>query len=295
VNPRSTLRHALIALVMCASTAYGQNAQRDISSCQKSLLGHWVTESGSMHFFFADGKLTTVANDGSKMDLTYTVLESNDKERWLRIRILATSGKGHDRNLVFSPDSTALVSTIKDFEETSYSMPFRWKYVDSKQAPPDAAGSGAGAAAATAARDKDFKDSQDAYAAYNRGDYATALKLWTPLAEHGNFSSSAQYFLGNMYEHGRGVPQNYAEAVKWYRKSAEQDDETSQNILGEMYRDGQGVPQDYVQAHMWFSLAASKGLQIAASNRDRVAKMMTPDQLAQAQRMAREWKPKPAQ
>jgi hypothetical protein len=135
MNPRSKLRHVLIALVICASGACGQNARRDVSSSKKSLLGHWVTESGSMHFFFADGKLTTVANDGSKMNSTYTVLESNDKERWLRIRILTTSGKGHDRNLVFSSDSTALVSTIKDFEETSYSMPFRWKYIDSKQAP----------------------------------------------------------------------------------------------------------------------------------------------------------------
>lgn len=118
-----------------ASTAYGQNTQRDISSVEKSLLGHWLTESGSMHFFFADGKLTTLANDGSKMSSTYTVLESNDKERYLRIRILTNYGKGHDRNLVFSPDSTALVSTIKDFEETAYSVPQRWKYIDTKQAP----------------------------------------------------------------------------------------------------------------------------------------------------------------
>jgi hypothetical protein len=136
MNPRSKLQHALISLVICVSAACGQDVRRDISSANKSLLGHWMTESGSMHFFFADGKLTTVANDGSKMNLTYTVLESNDKERWLRIRIrVPDSGKGHDRNLVFSPDSTALVSTIKDFEETSYSTPFGWKYIDSKQAP----------------------------------------------------------------------------------------------------------------------------------------------------------------
>jgi TPR repeat protein len=60
-----------------------------------------------------------------------------------------------------------------------------------------------------------------------------------------------------MYSHGQGVPQNYAEAVKWYRKGADQGNAHAQTFLGIMYRDGQGVPQDYVEAHKWFNLAVS--------------------------------------
>ena len=63
-------------------------------------------------------------------------------------------------------------------------------------------------------------DYQAAENAYNRGDYETALKKFLPLAEQGN--ASAQYNLGVMYANGRGVPQDYAEAMKWYRLAAEQ-------------------------------------------------------------------------
>jgi uncharacterized protein len=57
-----------------------------------------------------------------------------------------------------------------------------------------------------------------------------------------------------------------------------------------MYAKGQGVPQDYVSAHMWYSLAAAEGLTDAAKERDTVAAQMTPAQIAEAQRLAREWK-----
>ena len=57
-------------------------------------------------------------------------------------------------------------------------------------------------------------------AAYNRGDYATAFEEWLTVAEHGE--AGAQYNLGFMYDHGQGVPQDYAEAVRWYRLAAEQ-------------------------------------------------------------------------
>jgi len=56
-----------------------------------------------------------------------------------------------------------------------------------------------------------------------------------------------------------------------------------------MYSNGWGVPQDYVQAHMWWNLAAAKGNEIGRKNRDIVAKKMTPGQIAEAQRLAREW------
>ncbi len=63
-------------------------------------------------------------------------------------------------------------------------------------------------------------DFQAGLEAAGRGDYATALKEWRPLAEQG--SAAAQYNLGYMYDNGLGVPQDYAEAVKWHRKAAEQ-------------------------------------------------------------------------
>jgi TPR repeat protein len=60
-----------------------------------------------------------------------------------------------------------------------------------------------------------------------------------------------------------------------------------------MYNNGQGVPQDYVLTHMWFNLSAAQGDQAAAKNRDDVAKLMTPAQIAEAQKLAREWRPTP--
>ena len=130
-------------------------------------------------------------------------------------------------------------------------------------------------------------------AAYQRGDYATALREWRPLAEQGY--ADAQFNLGVMYDEGRGVPQDDAEAVKWYRKAAEQGDAGAQYNLGVMYGNGLGVPQDYAQAHMWYNLAASRfppgeDRDNAVKNRDTVAKRMTPAQISEAEKLAREWK-----
>ncbi len=131
---------------------------------------------------------------------------------------------------------------------------------------------------------------EDGMAAYDREDYATALRLWRPLAEQGH--ATAQYNLGIIYEKGHGVPQDYAEAVKWSRKAAEQGHAQAQSILGLSYAEGEGVPQDYVMAHMWVNLSAAQGHKKAVKARDILAKKMTPDQIAEAQRLAREWKPK---
>ncbi len=135
----------------------------------------------------------------------------------------------------------------------------------------------------------------EATAAAQRGDYATAIRELRPLAEQGDVL--AQYNLGSMYSGGKGVPQDYAEAVKWYRKAAEQGMDEAQNNLGVMYANGLGVPQDYVLAHMWFNLAVSKippgkGRDDAVNNRDIVAEKMTPAQISKAQKLAREWRPK---
>ena len=173
-------------------------------------------------------------------------------------------------------------------------------------------------------------DYQDGLAAYWRGDYATALQEFKPLAEQGHAKAQAalglmyrqgqgvrqdyaeavkwyrraaeqgdtiaQWILGSMYGAGRGVPQDYAEAVKWFRKAAEQGDADGQYMLGVMYDYGQGVPQNYVRAHMWFNVAALRyapgsDRDRAVKNRDNVAAKMTPAQIAEAQRLAREWKP----
>ena len=85
------------------------------------------------------------------------------------------------------------------------------------------------------------------------------------------------------------MPKDYAEAVKWYRMAAEQGDVTAQYSLGVMYSSVKGVPQDYVQAHMWFNLAAAQNMPSLGRERDVLAKQMTPDQIAEAQRLAHEW------
>jgi TPR repeat protein len=86
--------------------------------------------------------------------------------------------------------------------------------------------------------------------AFDKGDYATALREFLPLAKQGN--SETQFHLGLLYHEGHGVPQDYVEALRWYRKAAEQGAATAQNNLGTMYGDGHGVPQDYAEAVSWY-------------------------------------------
>jgi uncharacterized protein len=123
-------------------------------------------------------------------------------------------------------------------------------------------------------------------------DYAEAVK-WFRLAAAMGGRADAQYNLGLMYNSGQGVPQDYAEAVKWFRFGADQGRADAQFALGLMYQNGQGVPQDYILGHMWLDLSAAQGTKIAVTNRDRLARQMTQAQIAEAQKLAREWKPKP--
>jgi len=146
---------------------------------------------------------------------------------------------------------------------------------------------------------------EDATAALKHGDYAKALTLLRPLAEQGD--NRAYVALGDTSL----LTDDYAEAGKWYRLAAERGDAVAQFNLGLMYATGatnvmsatneRNVPQDSVQAYLWLTLAAAQGnasglseeqRKLAVKNRDLVAKLMTPDQLAEAQRLAREWKPK---
>ena len=168
-----------------------------------------------------------------------------------------------------------------------------------------------------------FEDAVDAHA---RGDYAKALRLIRPLANDGNataqfnlgvmyltgrgvqqdYSAAALWFrkaaeqgyalaqsnLGTLYRDGRGVAQDDTEAVMWFRKAADQSDAVAELHLGVMYAEGRGVPQDYVRAHMWFSLAAAQGEQRASKTLIEMAeRRMTPAQINEAQKLARDWKP----
>ena len=129
----------------------------------------------------------------------------------------------------------------------------------------------------------------DASAAYERGDYVQAIKLFRQLAAQGH--QWAQRRLGLIYAEGKGVPQDYQEAVKWYRLAAAQENQFAQINLGVMYTNGTGVRQDSVRAHMWFTLAAAAlsgdSGDTATKNRDRIASKMTAEQIATAQEMAR--------
>ncbi len=125
-------------------------------------------------------------------------------------------------------------------------------------------------------------------------DYKEALRWYLSAAEQGN--ATAQFNMGVIYYKGQGVNQGYKEAVRWYRAAAEQGDASAQYGLGSMYYNGQGVPEDNVQAHMWYNLAAldltGDDKEAAVKNRDSLAENMTSEQIAEAQRLAREWKPK---
>ncbi len=132
----------------------------------------------------------------------------------------------------------------------------------------------------------------EAAAALQRGDYATALREWHPLAKQGH--AEAQYNLGIMYSYGQNVRQDYAEAVTWYRKAAKQGHAEAQYNLGLMYRKGHGVPQDWVRAYAWYDVAASSyspgnGFDRAVKYRDLVAAEMTPAQIVEAENLVREW------
>jgi TPR repeat protein len=132
---------------------------------------------------------------------------------------------------------------------------------------------------------------EEAIAAYNRQDYASALQGLRPLADTGNVR--AQFLLGFMYELGLGVLEDDIEAAKWYRRAADTGDDYAQYHMGIMHMNGQGgLPRDVVRAYMWLDLAAMRGHLGAAMWRDKLAGSMSAAQIAEAQKLAREWKPR---
>jgi TPR repeat protein len=132
----------------------------------------------------------------------------------------------------------------------------------------------------------DDDKNEAALALINKLEYASALKILNPLAVQGN--AKAQSSLGAMYNHGHGVAQDFAEAVRWYRLAAAQGNSTAQSNLGGMYGTGDGIEKNYLRAHMWFNLAAISGNQNAVIGRNLTAKLLTPEEVAHAQSMARE-------
>jgi len=104
--------------------------------------------------------------------------------------------------------------------------------------------------------------------------------------------SSAQNKLGSMYFGGEGVPQDYKEAFLWFTKVTEQGtvlSKYSQYKLGMMHADGQGVPQDFVKAYMYFNISSANGYDYARKLRDEYAEKMAASQIAESQKLAREW------
>jgi hypothetical protein len=136
---------------------------------------------------------------------------------------------------------------------------------------------------------------EDAWAAYTRKDYATALQLWRPLADQGN--AHARYRLGVMYYTGQGVAQDEPEAMKWFRlirSAAEQGDADAQLHLGDMFAQGQGVPRDYAAAVMWFTICEARSAdqsvkEAASNNAGTLALFVSPVQITEVRRLARDW------
>jgi TPR repeat protein len=131
--------------------------------------------------------------------------------------------------------------------------------------------------------------SDAALKAYFNHDYQAALRLLRPLVNDGN--DQAEFFLANMYSNGEGVPQSYAAALGLYRLAAKQGHPGAQYDLGTMYQNGQGVPQNYVRAHMWYNIAAASSAsadlrKFAMKARDDISRLMTSQQIAEAQQMA---------
>ena len=165
-------------------------------------------------------------------------------------------------------------------------------------------------------------DFQKGMEAYKRGDFANAIIEWILLGEDGD--EKAQYFLGLIYYKGKGVPQDYKTALKWYTLSAEQGNKVAQYNLGVMYSFGLGVVPDYktalkwynlsseqgyvlaqynlgrlyylgngvkekmVYAHMWVNLASLNGFEMAEEINELLTEIMIPSQIQEAQRLARE-------
>lgn len=121
-------------------------------------------------------------------------------------------------------------------------------------------------------------------------DYKEAIKWYTKAAEQGDDIS--QYNLGVYYSKGQGVPQDYKESLKWYTMAAEQDFVLAQYDLGLMYGDGLGAQQNYIEAYKWLYLTAEHQDSLAIERCGFLRKLMSQDQITEAQRLIKDFKSK---
>jgi TPR repeat protein len=123
-------------------------------------------------------------------------------------------------------------------------------------------------------------------------DYERAVYWFRRAAERGY--ASGQYHLGFMYHHGRGLQRSQTEALKWYRAAAEQGDLAAQYNLGRMYAHGLVVERDLVEAHMWFDLASRERTSVrplATRDLRTVAREMSDSEIEEAVKRAENWRP----
>ena len=120
-----------------------------------------------------------------------------------------------------------------------------------------------------------------------------AARWYRKAAEQG--LAPAQYQLALRYANGDGVTKDFEEAAKWYRRAADQGVPFAQFNLGVRYANGQGVERDPQLAYLWFSLAAQgllgKEADTARQARDSIKATLTPEQVARADEMVKEWRP----
>lgn len=121
-----------------------------------------------------------------------------------------------------------------------------------------------------------------------RGNTSSAIGRWRQSAERGD--ANAQFKLGLAYIKCSRSHQDKSEGARWLQRAADQGHVGGQVNLGVAYALGTGVLQDPVMAHMWFNLAAAKGNEQARENRIKILRRMNREQVAEAQRMARDWK-----
>ena len=148
---------------------------------------------------------------------------------------------------------------------------------------------GAGLLCATAAR----ADFEAAMQDYRSGNYPAALAAFEALAARGDVSS--QLMIGSMYFYGRGVPKDEPQAASWFGRAAASGDPAALLAYGALFKEGKGVQADPVEAYMWLTLAANPRngdvYKTAIQIRDGVARGMTPEQIAEAEQRAKNWKP----
>ena len=127
--------------------------------------------------------------------------------------------------------------------------------------------------------------------AFEDGDYQTAIDLWRPLAEAGN--AEAQFNLGEMHYLGRGMDQNYPEAMTWFLQAARGGNGMACLRLGMMFSSEQGVELDFVEAYKWIRLAQARDTKNAELARAALVKRLSAEEIVEAERLAEAWAPSP--